>query len=38
MADYKVQMKQYNGTGFDNILPYASQAETLRGGARHLTL
>lgn len=32
MADYKVQMKQYNGTGFDNILPYASQAETLRGG------
>lgn len=31
MADYKVQMKQYNGTGFDNILPYASQALTLAG-------
>ena len=32
MADYNVQMKQYNGTGFDNILPYASQALTLAGG------
>ena len=25
MADYNVQMKQYNGTSFDNILPYASK-------------
>ena len=32
MADYNVQMKQYNGTSFDNILPYASQALTLAGG------
>lgn len=32
MADYNVQMKQYNGTSFDNILPYASQALTLTGG------
>ena len=32
MADYNVQMKQYNGTDFDNILPYASQALTLAGG------
>lgn len=32
MADYKVQMKQFNGTSFDNILPYASQALTLAGG------
>lgn len=31
MADYNVQMKQYNGTSFDNILPYASQALTLAG-------
>ena len=32
MADYKVQMKQFNGMNFDNILPYASQALTLAGG------
>ena len=32
MADYKVQMKQFNGTSFDNILPHASQALTLAGG------
>ena len=32
MADYNVQMKQFNGTSFDNILPYASQALTLAGG------
>ena len=32
MADYNVQMKQYNGTSFDNILPYAAQALTLAGG------
>ena len=32
MADYNVQMKQYNGMSFDNILPYASQALTLAGG------
>ena len=32
MADYNVQMKQFNGTRFDNILPYASQALTLAGG------
>ena len=38
MADYNVRMKQYNGTDFDNILPYASQAETLRGGVRQLSL
>lgn len=31
MADYNVQMKQFNGTSFDNILPYASQALTLAG-------
>lgn len=37
MADYNVQMKQYNGTSFDNILPYASQALTLaRGGATEI--
>ena len=32
MADYKVQIKQFNGTSFDNILPHASQALTLAGG------
>ena len=32
MADYKVQMKQFNGMNFDNILPHASQALTLAGG------
>ena len=32
MADYKVQMKQFNGMNFDNILPYASQALTLADG------
>ena len=32
MADYNVQMKQFNGTSFDNILPHASQALTLAGG------
>lgn len=32
MADYNVQMKQFNGASFDNILPYASQALTLAGG------
>ena len=32
MADYEVQMKQFNGTSFDNILPHASQALTLAGG------
>nr|DAO69337.1 MAG TPA: hypothetical protein [Caudoviricetes sp.] len=38
MADYNVQMKQYNGTSFDNILPYASQAFTLAGGGGQLRL
>nr|DAO58099.1 MAG TPA: hypothetical protein [Bacteriophage sp.] len=28
MADYNVQMKQYNGTSFDNILPHAYLADT----------
>lgn len=35
MADYNVQMKQYNGTSFDNILPHAYLADTateLAGG------
>ena len=32
MADYNVQMKQFNGTSFDNILPHASEALTLAGG------
>ena len=32
MADYNVQMKQFNGMNFDNILPHASQALTLAGG------
>lgn len=32
MADYNVQMKQYNGAGFDNVYPYASVAQTLAGG------
>lgn len=27
MADYNVQMKQYNGTSFDNILPHAYLAD-----------
>ena len=38
MADYNVQMKQYNGTSFDNILPYSSQALTLAGGGAQLRL
>ena len=35
MADYNIQMKQYNGTSFDNILPHAYLADTateLAGG------
>ena len=35
MADYNVQMKQYNGTSFDNIFPHAYLADTateLAGG------
>ena len=35
MADYNVQMKQFNGTNFDNILPHAYLADTatvLAGG------
>lgn len=35
MADYNVQMKQYNGTSFDNILPYASK---IAGGGATLRL
>lgn len=26
MADYNVQMKQYNGAGFDNVYPNAYHA------------
>ena len=36
MADYNVQMKQYNGVGFNNVYPYASVAQTLAGGGLHL--
>ena len=41
MADYNVQMKQYNGTSFDNILPHAYLADTatvLAGGGVQLRL
>ena len=37
MADYNVQMKQFNGTSFDNILPHAylaDNAEKLGGGGK----
>lgn len=41
MADYNVQMKQYNGTSFDNILPHAYLADIateLAGGGVQLRL
>ena len=31
MADYKVNMKQWNGTSFDNVLPLAYNAKQLGG-------
>ena len=31
MADYNVNMKQWNGTGFDNVLPLAYNAKQLEG-------
>ena len=31
MADYNVNMKQWNGTSFDNVLPLAYNAKQLEG-------
>ena len=31
MADYNVNMKQWNGTSFDNVLPLAYNAKQLGG-------
>lgn len=33
MADYNVNMKQWNGTSFDNVLPLAYNAEQLGGSS-----
>ena len=31
MADYNVNMKQWNGTSFDNVLPLAYNSNLLNG-------